>query len=220
MSKLSGIAFALLLLCASQAHAQVESYVGVLSGASEAPPNASPGTGETTVTVDLTALTLRIDLQFSGLVAANTAAHIHCCTTTPGAGTAGVATQTPTFTGFPGGSTAGTYGRTFDLALSSSYNAAFITANGGTVGTAAAALGAGIDAGRAYLNLHTGTFPGGEIRTFLLRRERFVDGFEALPVVAQVAAPEVVSAQALAQADAAAAGVIGRVPLPPCREPQ
>ena len=47
------------------------------------------------------------------------------------------------------------------------YNAAFITNNGGTVGSAFNALVAGLDAGQAYLNVHTNLFPGGEIRGLL-----------------------------------------------------
>ena len=48
-----------------------------------------------------------------------------------------------------------------------SYNPAFVTAHGGTAASAAAALLAGLEAGQAYLNIHTTTHPGGEIRGFL-----------------------------------------------------
>ena len=48
-----------------------------------------------------------------------------------------------------------------------SYNLAFVTAHGGTTASAAAALLAGLEAGQAYLNIHTTMFPGGEIRGFL-----------------------------------------------------
>jgi hypothetical protein len=56
---------------------------------------------------------------------------------------------------------------TFDMGIASSYNAAFITANGGTVGNALNALLAGIASGRAYFNIHTSDTPAGEIRGFL-----------------------------------------------------
>jgi hypothetical protein len=80
---------------------------------------------------------------------------------------AGVATQTPSFTNLPLGGTSGNYSHVFDLTLSSTWNIAFITANGGTPAGAEAALLAGLADGAAYLNIHTTTFPSGEIREFL-----------------------------------------------------
>jgi hypothetical protein len=44
-----------------------------------------------------------------------------------------VATTLPTFAGFPLGVTSGTYINTLDLTLASSYNPAFVTANGGSM---------------------------------------------------------------------------------------
>jgi len=78
-----------------------------------------------------------------------------------------VATTTPTFPGFPLAVTSGTYDRTFDLTLPSSYNPAFVTAEGG-VPQAEAALIAAIESGASYLNIHTMNFPGGEIRGTLV----------------------------------------------------
>ncbi|PWT94235.1 MAG: PEP-CTERM sorting domain-containing protein [Blastocatellia bacterium] len=134
----------------------------------ESPPTGSPGTGFARVTLDTVANTMRVEVTFSGLTSNNTAAHIHASTPAPFTGNAGVATTTPTFTGFPGGVTAGTYDHTFDMTLATSYNPAFVTANGGTAASAEAALFAGIIAGRSYLNIHTSNFGGGEIRGFLV----------------------------------------------------
>ncbi|HOW77404.1 MAG TPA: CHRD domain-containing protein [Candidatus Competibacteraceae bacterium] len=142
-------------------------YVAQLDGPSEAPPNVSPATGFATVVLDTDADTLQVDVTFSGLVGTVTAAHIHCCTATPTVGTAGVATQTPTFTGFPSGVSSGTYQHIFDTSLSPTFNAPFVTNNGGTAAGAETALAAGLNTGRAYFNIHTTTFPGGEIRGFL-----------------------------------------------------
>jgi len=74
-----------------------------------------------------------------------------------------VATTTPTFLGFPLGVTSGTYDNTLDLTLASSYNPAFVTAEGG-IPQAEAALIAALESGANYLNIHTTNFPGGEIR--------------------------------------------------------
>lgn len=61
---------------------------------------------------------------------------------------------------------AGSYDQTFDMTQTSSFNAAFVTANGGTVGSAMNAFFTGLDAGKMYLNIHTTNTPGGEIRGF------------------------------------------------------
>jgi len=139
-----------------------------MTGPNEEPPNTSTGNGNAIITFDPTTHTMRVTMWFSNLVAPTTASHIHCCTATPGAGTAMVATAVPTFPGFPLGVTFGSYDQTFDTSQASTYNPAFITANGGTVAGAEAALYAGILAGKAYLNIHSTQFPGGEIRGFLL----------------------------------------------------
>lgn len=161
------VAAIVLGMAALSASAAVHTYTATLSGAVEAPPNASPGTGTVTVSLDPTAHTLRVEADFSGLLGTTTMAHIHCCTAVPGTGTAGVATELPTFTGFPLDVTSGSYDHTFDTLLASTWNPAFVTNNGGTIAGAESAFLAGLDEGRAYLNLHTTVAPGGEIRGFL-----------------------------------------------------
>ncbi|MBN8508254.1 MAG: CHRD domain-containing protein [Burkholderiales bacterium] len=164
-------ALAASVLCAAVAvgaDAHTVVYRASLDGASEAPPNASPATGWARVTFDLDLVTMRVEASFSGLLGNTAAAHIHCCTTDAGTGTSGVATQVPTFTGLPLGVTFGAMDQTFDLTQASSYNPTFITNNGGTVGGAMNALLAGSAEGKAYFNLHTSQFPGGEIRGFLV----------------------------------------------------
>ena len=61
----------------------------------------------------------------------------------------------------------GTYDETFDMTLTPSYRAGFITSNGGTAASAEAALYAGMLAGASYFNIHSGFSPSGEIRGFL-----------------------------------------------------
>ena len=155
----------LFLVTSSVSIAQI--YTTKLSGAIEAPPNASPATGTATVTID--GDFMRLQTSFSGLIGNTSVAHIHAPTAMPLTGTAGVATPVPTFPGFPAGVQAGSYDRTFNMTLASSYNPAFITANGGTPLTAFAALKAALNNGTSYLNIHTNVFPGGEIRGFFVR---------------------------------------------------
>jgi hypothetical protein len=144
-------------------------YTANLSGPSEFPPNTSPGAGLAKVVFDSSAHTLDVHVTFSGLLGTTTAAHIHAPTAIPFSGNAGVVTQVPTFVGFPLGVTSGTYDHTFDTSLASTWNPAFITAQGGSVPAAEAAFGAALAEGKAYLNIHSSVFPGGEIRGFLVR---------------------------------------------------
>ncbi len=150
------------------ATAQTLSYQAILSGAAESPPNSSTAVGTARVTFDASAQTMRVVSNFSGLTGTVTVVHIHCCTSTALTGTAGVATVSPTFPGFPTGVTSGSYDNTFDMTLASSYNSGFLTSSGGTTAAALTALQAGIAAGKSYFNLHTTTFGGGEIRGFLV----------------------------------------------------
>jgi hypothetical protein len=152
----------------SAAQAAIVSYTADLSGPNESPPNASPGVGSAQVDIDAVAQTMRVRVTFSGLLGTTTASHIHSPTLVALTGTAGVATTTPTFAGFPLGVTSGSYDNTLDMTLASSYNPAFVTANGGTAATAEAALFSSIASGNAYLNIHSNVFGGGEIRGFLV----------------------------------------------------
>ncbi len=120
------------------------------------------------MTYDDVAHTLYVECSFSGLTGTTTASHIHSATLNPFLLTAGVATTTPTFAGFPLGVTAGSYSNTLDLTQASSYNPSFVSANGGTTASAEVALIAGINANKAYWNIHSSTFGGGEIRGFLV----------------------------------------------------
>ena len=108
--------------------------------------------------MQLTGDMLTVNEIFSGLTTPASAAHIHCC------GPAGVNEPVAVpFTLFPN-STSGTYGSVFDLALASTDNSIFLTANGGTAASAESALIAGLSSLQAYANIHDSTFPGGEIR--------------------------------------------------------
>jgi hypothetical protein len=159
---------ALALLCAPVVQAAPIVYTASLTGTAESPPNASPGTGSATVIYDDVAHSLDVTVDFQDLLGTTTASHIHCCTAAPFAGTAGVATQVPTFVGFPLGVQSGTYHHVFDLTDPSSWNPAFITASGGTAAAAEMAFAVAAAQGETYLNIHTDLFRAGEIRGFLV----------------------------------------------------
>jgi hypothetical protein len=133
-----------------------------LAGTNEVPPNASAGSGEGRVEIDTVTRMMRVMASFMDLTGTTAAAHIHCCAA-PGSN-AGVATQVPTFIGFPLGVMSGDYDMTFDMNLDSSWNPMFITNNGGSAQTAFDVLLLNMQLGRTYLNIHTSVFPGGEIR--------------------------------------------------------
>lgn len=159
--KLIGLVVAVLMLSVV-AKADQLVFTTTLTGPQEVPPTASPGIGSALVTVDTVTNLLTVNVSFAGLLSPTTAAHIHCCAGPTG--TAIPATTVPTFPGFPLGVTTGTFLQTFDLTIASTYNPAFIAANGGTVAGAQAAFIAGLLNGQTYLNIHTSQFPGGEIR--------------------------------------------------------
>jgi hypothetical protein len=127
------------------------------------------GSGSASIILDPVADTLRVQVRFAGLSGVTTVAHIHCCTAVPGTGTIGVATYPGTFPGFPVGVPGDSYtSPLFDLSLGSSWTGGFLTNfAGGSVANATEALLAGLRSGRAYLNVHSTTFPSGEIRGFL-----------------------------------------------------
>lgn len=150
----------------SMSLAAVSSYSANLDGPSEDPPNASTAVGFSIVTIDTTLNTMRVQALFSGLLGPSTVAHIHGPTLVAGAGSAAVMTTTPTFPLFPAGVTSGFYDQTFDMTLASSYRPAFLTANGGSTSAAFASLHSALGSQKAYFNLHSAAFTGGEIRGF------------------------------------------------------
>lgn len=160
------VAAAMAMACLAPASAATYTYTAVLSGTAEAPPNSSTASGSAVAIYDSVAHTLNITSTFSGLSANTTVAHIHAPTAVPLAGTAGVAVQTPSLAGFPSGVTSGSFSNLLDLTLTASFNPAFVTANGGTLAGAEAALFQALNDRQAYFNIHTTAYPTGEIRGF------------------------------------------------------
>lgn len=130
------------LLTAGSASAATVIYTATLTGGAERPtPNASPGTGTATLTVDDVAGTWTLTGSFSGLLGTSSNAHIHGPATTAAAAT--VVKQLQFTSGVTAGSITGS-----DVASS-----AF-------TGTQLADLANQL----YYVNLHSASFPGGELR--------------------------------------------------------
>ena len=141
----SSVSVAALALCAAApASAITYTFAANLNGPNEPSPSTAFGTA--VVAFDDVAFTVAVTELFAGLTGPLTGNHIHCCTATAGTGTSSVALN---FTGLPSTAT-GFYSNTFTMS-----SGAFAT------------LLAGTQAGKAYVNLHTATYPGGEIRGFL-----------------------------------------------------
>ena len=145
-------------LCCAGGSANAASYSATLSGAFENPPNASTATGFGTLRV-LDASTILVDITYDGLTTGVGAGHIHCCVGP--AGNTGVAIG---FSDLVLGGTSGSYSRTFDLTMASTFTNSFLASSGGTAALAGARLLTALDADQVYFNFHNSAFPGGEIR--------------------------------------------------------
>jgi hypothetical protein len=161
--ELPSVLVAAALLISSPSHALTSVYTATLT-----PVVGGTGSGTAQVDWDDVEQTMRVQAAFSGLSGLTGEAHIHAPTPTPGSGSAGIATQIPSFLNFPTGVQSGTYDMTFDMTLASSYNPQFILNEGGTVASAEAALKQYLDQTRAYFNIHSSTQPNGEIQGFLV----------------------------------------------------
>jgi ABC-type transport system substrate-binding protein len=121
-------------LTATAAMAATQTFTATLTGASETPPNTSPGTGAATATLDTATKTFSWKVEYSGLTGPATMAHFHG-PAAPGVA-AGVAVP---ITGPMASPLVGSATLT-DPQI------------------------ADLEAGKWYVNVHTAQFPKGEIR--------------------------------------------------------
>lgn len=140
------------LLCtvalASTAAAQT-TYIGVLTGATEVPAVATAATGNATVVLNAAGTQLSVSVQFQNLSSVYTASHIH--------GPAAAGTNAGVKWGFVGAPAGWVFGA------------------GNQSGTLTNFIVNGIlpvdvtnlNAGNFYVNIHSATFPGGELRAQL-----------------------------------------------------
>ncbi len=132
------IAVVLLCFFAPSVQANLITFEAFLTGSGETPPNASPATGFGIVVFNDVLDSITVDLSWSGLTAPATAAHIHG----PGAPGTNAPVIFP-FSGVPAATAGAIPEQTFAI-------------NPTQIGY--------LETGVLYLNVHTSTFPGGEIR--------------------------------------------------------
>jgi hypothetical protein len=124
-----------LLLVPSRAYS-AQGFSATLSGAAEVPANASPGSGTAVVVLNNLQTSMSYTVNYTGLVAGVTASHIHKAAI--GVNGSVIFPFTP-----PLGTTSGSFS--------------------GVIAVTPANV-ADLLAGLYYVNIHTGTYPGGELR--------------------------------------------------------
>ena len=127
----------LLLAVAVGVPAATLSYDVMLNGAQAGA--ASPGTGHAYLVLDDVANTLWVDLSYSGLLAPVANAHIHCCAVA-GKNAGVIIPFVPPMTT---GATSGTFTNLFNISATQVSQ---------------------VESYKAYINIHTSAYPGGEIR--------------------------------------------------------
>ena len=136
MKKILVVLFSAVVFSAGVATAQT-TFQTFLLGINEVPPNGSPASGFGQVVLNAAQTQITVDENWSGLVANATASHIH---------TAPVGVNGPVtfaFTSVPAATAGAIPTQVFSI----------------TAGQVASLF-----AGNMYMNVHTSTFPGGEIR--------------------------------------------------------
>lgn len=132
-----GLAVLLLAFCPALLQAATINLFASLDGSQEVPANASTGTGSAVITFDDVSKLLSWDITFSGLTGAATGMHFH------GPAAAGVNAGVRVNVGGISGLTSPSTGST--TITDAGWETELLS-------------------GLWYLNIHTATFPGGEIR--------------------------------------------------------
>jgi hypothetical protein len=137
----TGLVLAMLLSMPATAWA-IQVFEAILTGSQETPPNNSPGTGISIVSLNDLQTQLTVSLTFTGLVAPETAAHIH------GPAAPGLPAQV-----------------LYPLMLVNPDNQVITLINNPNgSGLTIPQQISDLDSGLFYVNVHSTAFPGGEIR--------------------------------------------------------
>ena len=145
LALIAGVATATLVGCGRMASSNTARFNGTMNGASEVPPNTTPGSGTTEARLDKDNNVFNYYVRYSGLSGPVTAVHFHGPATADA--NAGVVLTLPD--GLPGGKASPLEGK-----------ATFIEGKA----TLTPAQAADLLAGKWYVNVHTAAYPQGEIR--------------------------------------------------------
>ena len=155
---IAGMVCAALLAVASQSNAETTQFKAALKGSDQVPPSETTGTGTVTATYDSVTKRLSWKGSYSGLSGPPTAAHIH------GPAAPGTNARLVFWTSDNIGQCS-----QGECKLNSDTKAQPLTSPFEGSATLTDAQAAELTGGMYYVNIHTNTYPRGEIRGQLLR---------------------------------------------------
>lgn len=141
------LALACTLAFAAAAQAQT-TYVGVLTGGTEVPPVSTPATGNATVVLNAAQTQISISVQFQNLIGTYSASHIH--------GPAPAGSNAAVKWGFSGTAAGWVFTNSNHDGTISNFLAAVVATDV-----------TNLNSGNFYVNVHSTSFPGGELRAQL-----------------------------------------------------
>lgn len=141
------LALACTLAFAAAAQAQT-TYVGVLTGGTEVPPVVTGATGNATVVLNAAQTQISISVQFQNLIGTYANSHIH--------GPAPAGSNAAVKWGFGGVAAGWVFSNANRDGTISNFLAAVVPADV-----------VNLNAGQFYVNIHSTSFPGGELRAQL-----------------------------------------------------
>lgn len=155
-------------------------FTSKLSAHHVVPPPTTIGTARVKMSIGFNG-ELHLQGEFENLNGTTTMAHIHAVTAVANVPPSGPATTLPSLIGFPLGVHDGKFDVILELSNQTSFNSMFLGEYSGSVYNASNTMINAIADGHAYMNIHTTTYPNGEIAGF------FTPCGQELPQLPQIA---------------------------------